>query len=96
MVQDISVPVPDITDLVIEDGAPADNIQSAKQQRLLVEPLYSSKPIPSPFLADANVGLFYAVEQPPLVPDAFLSVGVVTPDDWSRKGNRSYFFWQFG
>ncbi len=88
--------LPDITDLVIEDNEPVDNIQSAKQQRLLVEPLYTSKPIDPPFLADANVGLFYAVEQPPLVPDAFLSVGVTAPEDWSKKENRSYFFWQFG
>ncbi|PSB35855.1 Uma2 family endonuclease [Stenomitos frigidus] len=88
--------IPDITDLVIEDNEPVDNIQSAKQQRLLVEPLYTSRPIDPPFLADANVGLFYAVEQSPLVPDAFLSVGVVTPDEWSKKENRSYFFWQFG
>ncbi|MBC7969536.1 MAG: Uma2 family endonuclease [Verrucomicrobia bacterium] len=88
--------LPDITDLVIEDDEPVDNIQSAKQQRLLVEPLYTSKPIDHPFLADANVGLFYAVEQPPLVPDAFLSVGVTAPEDWSKKENRSYFFWQFG
>jgi Uma2 family endonuclease len=88
--------IPDITDLVIEDDEPVDNIQSAKQQRLLVEPLYTSRPIDPPFLADANVGLFYAVEQPPLVPDAFLSVGVTAPEDWSKKENRSYFFWQFG
>lgn len=88
--------IPDITNLVIEDDEPVDNIQSAKQQRLLVEPLYTSQPVDPPFLADANVGLFYAIEQPPLVPDAFLSVGVTVPDDWSKKEHRSYFFWQFG
>jgi len=96
MVQEISIPTPDITDLVIEDNEPVDNLQSAKQQRLLVEPLYASKPITAPFLADANVGLFFAVEQPPLVPDAFLSLGVAVPNDWSKKENRSYFFWNFG
>jgi len=31
----------DISHLVIEDDTPVDNFQSAKQQRLLVEPLYS-------------------------------------------------------
>lgn len=96
MVQDIPVPHPDISTLVLEDDEPVDNLQSAKQQRLLVEPLYSSKPIPTPFLADANVGLFYAVRQNPIVPDVFLSLGVEVPSDWSRKENRSYFFWEFG
>ena len=31
----------DISRLVIEDDTPVDNFQSEKQQRLLVEPLYS-------------------------------------------------------
>ena len=88
--------LPDVTALVIDDDKPVDNIQSAKQQRLLVEPLYTTQPLDPPFIADANVGLFYAIEQPPLVPDVFLSMGVTAPDDWSKKENRSYFFWQFG
>ena len=40
----------DISHLVIEDDTPVDNLQSEKQQRLLVEPIYSSKALPSPFL----------------------------------------------
>ena len=44
----------DISHLVIEDDTPVDNFQS-EQQRLLVEPVYSSKVLPSPFLAAANV-----------------------------------------
>lgn len=96
MVQNIPAPDPDISNLVLEDDTPVDNLPSAKQQRLLVEPLYSTNPISPPFLADANVGLFYAVKQPPIVPDVFLSLGVQVPSDWSRKENRSYFFWEFG
>lgn len=49
-----------------------------------------------PFIAAANVGLFYALKQDPLVPDAFLSLGVQMPSDWSQKQNRSYFVWEFG
>lgn len=90
------IAIPDITDLVIEDGIPVDNFQSEKQQRLLVEPLYSSRVLTAPFIAAANVGLFYTVKQEPIVPDAFLSLGVQMPADWSRKENRSYFFWEFG
>nr|WP_275450545.1 Uma2 family endonuclease [Gloeobacter kilaueensis] len=44
----------------------------------------------------ANVGLFYALNRPPLVPDAFLSLNVQLARDWWQKQNRSYFFWEFG
>ena len=86
----------DISHLTIEDDTPVDNLQSEKQQRLLVEPLYGSKPIPSPFLAAANVGLFYKLKGDPVVPDMMLSLGVQCADDFSKKQNRSYFVWEFG
>lgn len=87
---------PDYTHIVTEDDIPVDNFQSEKQQRLLVEPLYSSWQPGVPFITAANVGLFYALKQDPLVPDAFLSLGVEMPDDWSQKQNRSYFAWEIG
>jgi Uma2 family endonuclease len=86
----------DISHLVIEDDTPVDNFQSEKQQRLLVEPLYSSKSLPTPFLAAANVGLFYQLKGDPIVPDAFLSLGVQCADDFSQRRHRSYFVWEFG
>jgi hypothetical protein len=86
----------DISHLMIEDDTPVDNIQSEKQQRLLVEPLYSSKVLPSPFLAAANLGLFYKLKGDPIVPDVMLSLGVQCADDFSQKQNRSYFVWEFG
>ncbi|WP_448570372.1 Uma2 family endonuclease [Trichothermofontia sp.] len=86
----------DISQLAIEDDTPVDNLQSEKQQRLLVEPLYSSKPIPSPFLAAANVGLFYKRKGDPVVPDMMLSLGVQCAEDFSLKENRTYFVWEFG
>ena len=86
----------DISHLVIEDDTPADNFQSAQQQRLLVEPLYSSRVLPAPFLAAANVGLFYKIKGDPIVPDVLLSLGVQRPDDFSQRQNRSYFVWEFG
>lgn len=91
-----AVSPPDISHITIEDDTPVDNFQSEKQQRLLVEPLYSSGAIARPFVAAANVGLFYAVRQPPIVPDVFLSLGVEMPTDWSQRQNRTYFFWEFG
>jgi Uma2 family endonuclease len=90
------IAIPDIDDLVIEDDTPVDNFQSEKQQRLLVEPLYSSTVLPEPFIVAANVGIFFAVKQDPLVPDVFVSLGVQMPADWSQKRNRSYFVWEFG
>ncbi len=86
----------DISHLVTEDETPVDNFQSEKQQRLLVEPLYSSWSPGVPFIAAANVGLFYALKQEPIVPDAMLSLGLEMPTDWSQKQSRSYFVWEFG
>ena len=86
----------DISHIVTEDDTPVDNFQSEKQQRLLVEPLYSSWSLDMPFIAAANVGLFYALKQDPIVPDAMLSLGLEMPTDWSQKQNRSYFVWEFG
>ena len=87
--------------LVTEDDTPVDNILSEKQQRLLTEPLYSAWTGPEErapehrgFLALANVGLFYALRQPPLVPDVMLALDVPgLGPDLSQKGNRSYFVW---
>ena len=87
---------PCLDNLVTEDDTPVDNIFSEKQQRLLTEPLYSSWDAGRLFLATANVGLFYAVRQPPLVPDALLSLDVEVPGDWLAKEHRSYFIWEFG
>ena len=85
--------------LVTEDDEPVDNLFSAKQQRLLVEPLYSSWMGPadgSPFLADANIGVFHTLKEPPLVPDMFLSLNVQVAQDWWQKQHRSYFYREFG
>jgi Putative restriction endonuclease len=86
----------DISHIEIEDDTPVDNFQSEKQQRLLVEPLYSCWSPGTPFIAAANVGLFYGLKLDPIVPDAFLSLNVQMPADWSQKKNRSYFVWEFG
>lgn len=97
-----TLPVPEepsIKHLVTEDDTPVDNIFSEKQQRLLTEPLYSSWAGPGEersFLALANVGLFYGLHEPPLVPDVLLSLDVQAPADPWPKANRSYFLWEYG
>ncbi|NJL48547.1 MAG: Uma2 family endonuclease [Leptolyngbyaceae cyanobacterium SM2_5_2] len=86
----------DTSHLVIEDDTPVDNFQSAQQQRLLIDPLYGAKPIPLPFIAEADVGVFYKLKGDPIVPDVLLSLGVKRAEDLSQRDNRTYFVWQFG
>ena len=90
---------PDVEHLVTEDDTPVDNIFSEKQQRLLTGPLYSSPGWAAKgrkFVALANVGLFYAIRQPPYVPDMLLSMDVELPADLWPKAHRSYFVWEYG
>ncbi|MBK7200216.1 MAG: Uma2 family endonuclease [Anaerolineae bacterium] len=91
---------PKIDHIITEDDEPVDNIFSEKQQRLLTESLYTSWAGPGegrPFLAAANVGLFFSPNQPPLVPDVMLAVDVRTHayDLWANE-HRSYFIWEYG
>ena len=94
-----------VSHLVTEDDEPVDNIFSEKQQRLLTEPLYSSwtplidedQPVsPRPFMAAANVGIFFSVYQSPLVPDMFLSLDIEVNAGWNADERRSYFVWELG
>jgi Uma2 family endonuclease len=90
---------PNVNHLVTEDDTPVDNIFSEKQQRLLTEPLYASWAGPGPqrtFVAMANVGLFYHLRRPPLVPDMLLVLDAEVPSEIHLKENRSYFVWEYG
>lgn len=40
--------------------------------------------------------LFYAVKQPPLVPDVLVSLDVTLPKDLWEKSHRSYFLCEYG
>ncbi|MBC7796081.1 MAG: Uma2 family endonuclease [Pyrinomonadaceae bacterium] len=75
-----------IKNLVTENNEPVDNTFSAKQQRLLVEPLYSSwSPLdyetgePRKFWADADV---------------LVSLNVELREDVALKDQRAYFVWE--
>ncbi|MEM8639047.1 MAG: Uma2 family endonuclease [Cyanobacteria bacterium P01_G01_bin.54] len=89
-------PEPDISHLVLEDEAPVDNLIQEKLQRLLVQCLYSAYTPGQPFLAMADVGIFFSLHQPPVVPDVMLSLGVEASPDWHEKRHRSYLVWEFG
>ena len=94
--EDLEFSDPDLRDVITEDDTPVDNLISEKQQRLLTTTLYNSFVTDFPFLATANVGLFYRYKEPPLVPDVLLSLRVKVPEDWTKKKNRSYFVFAFG
>ena len=88
-----------VAQLVTEDDTPVDNLFSEKQRQLLTGPLYHSWKGGAErrrFMALADVGVFRSVEEPPLAPDAFLSLDVTPPDDWWEKRHRSYFIWEYG
>lgn len=94
------IPEPDTSHLVTEDGEPVDNLFSEKQQRLLVETLYSNasrwNPPGRTFIASANVGIFASTTDPPLVPDVFVSIDVPEEANFDFQKTRAYFAWVFG
>lgn len=108
MSQAFAEPLPDYRDiienLVTEDDQPVDNLFSEKQQRLFATSLYSgwtppvegSKRKRRKFLAAANVGIYFAMHEPPIVPDFFLSLDVEPHKDWYEKKHRTYLVWEFG
>lgn len=92
------VPI-DISHIITEDDQPVDNFPSEKNQRLLSEPPYTSKEgvlRERKFIVAANVGIFYAADEPPIVPDVFLSMDVELAANMWEKRHRSYFLWEFG
>lgn len=87
---------PNIDHIQTEDGAPVDGVFSEKQMRLLTGTLYDSWKTDKSFVALANVGLFYGIDLPPVVPDVLLSINVRLPENLFPKLHRSYFVWKYG
>ena len=73
-----------------------DGIYSERQMRLLTETLYASWKPGRPFMACANVGVFYINENPAIVPDVFVSVDVMPEPDMTKKAGKSYLMWTKG
>jgi len=95
----IDVPEPDISHIITEADRPLVNIFSERQMRLLTNSLYASWSGPGeerPFVAMANVGLFFAPHEDPVVPDVLVSLDVRPPADVWPKQHRSYFIWEYG
>lgn len=90
--------IPNLDELVTEDGKPVVNILVERQYKLLIDPLYTSWSGPGegqPWVALANVGWYHTYKQPALVPDVLLSVGIVPRDPRTKEG-RSYIQWVVG
>jgi hypothetical protein len=93
------LPTINYENIITEDEAPVDNLFSERQMTLLKDSLYASWGGPGegrPFVAMANVGLFFAEGSSPLVPDVLVSLDVQLPDDPFPTPNRSYFIWRYG
>ena len=90
---------PVVDHLVTEDDTPVESIFHEKQQSLLTRTLHSSWPGPGEgrsFVAMSNVGFFYSIHSPAIVPDALLSLNVALPANVWPKRARSYFLWEYG
>jgi Uma2 family endonuclease len=97
--EDVAAVLPNLDELITEDGAAVDNVFNEKQMRLLTEPLYVCWAGPGEgqsFVAMANVAWFYSNKKPAVVPDALLSVDVEPVADVRTKEGRSYFQWLRG
>ena len=90
----------DLSHIEVDDGKPVDNIFSERQMRLLTDSLYASwrddEGQPRVFAAFANVGLFYDLHEPPVVPDVMVTVGVKPKPITGEKNTLSYFVWEYG
>ncbi|MBC7798510.1 MAG: Uma2 family endonuclease [Pyrinomonadaceae bacterium] len=84
-----------------ETDEPVD-LYTSKQSRFIVQNLYSSwKPnddldLPRSFLTAADVGVFFSVKKPAIVPDVLLSLDVSAPKDMFAKNGKCYFAWEMG
>lgn len=90
---------PDVSHLITEDDTPVDNLFSEKQQRLLTRPLYITWMKPGAehkFVVAANVGIYYSLHKPAIMPDVFLSLDVEMPENWWETAGRSYLVWEMG
>ena len=89
---------PDTAHIVTEDDTPVENFFIERLLTLLTEPLRSSWTAPNgvPFIVSANVGLFYQLKAPALVPDVMLSLDVQSDSPPDEPEKRSYFLWEMG
>jgi Uma2 family endonuclease len=95
--EDFIITPPNVEHLLTEDDTPVDNIYSEKQQRLLIDTLQTASPFGERrFVASTNVGLYYGLHIPAIVPDMLLSMDLDYPPDIWEKRHRVYMIWELG
>jgi len=85
--------------IITEDDTPVDNYTTEQHIGLTTDTLYDSwthSRYGKAFIVAADVGIFSSPDEPPIIPDFFLSLGVTKPTDRRPKRNRSYFIWEVG
>ncbi|MEZ4866554.1 MAG: Uma2 family endonuclease [Caldilineaceae bacterium] len=85
--------------IITEDDTPVDNYTTEQHIGLMTDTLYNSwahSVCGKDFIVAADVGIFSAPDESPIVPDFFLSLDVTIPSDRRPKRNRSYFVWEVG
>ncbi len=85
--------------IITEDDTPVENYDTEQHGGLLTDSLYDNwthSVHGNHFIAAADVGVFFAPNEPPIVPDIFLSLGLLKPANRKHKRNRSYFVWEVG
>jgi Uma2 family endonuclease len=82
--------------LVTEDDAPVDNYYSELQMAMLTETLRSSWKTERKRIVASDVGVFYALSVPPIVPDVFVSMDVERFADTTTPPGKSYLVWRMG
>ena len=96
---ELEIAPPDYSHIVTEDDKPVDNINSERGQRLLAHSAHAGGWSPAEgrtFLAFANVGLYYGLHLPPVVPDVFLSLDVKPIGKPPDKQALTYMVWEHG
>ena len=76
--------------IVTEDDTPVENYNTEQHGGLLTDTLYTNwlhSKYGNRFIAAADVGVFSAPDEPAIVPDIFLSLGLQKPADKSHKRN---------
>ncbi len=97
VVEDFVITPPNVEHLLTEDDTPVDNIYSEKLQRLLIDTLQTTPPFGDrQFVASTNVGLYYGLHLPAIVPDMLLSMDISYPPDVWEKRHRVYMIWELG
>ena len=89
--------IPDVSQIILDDGLPVESLYSQIFGRLLCDILYGSWRPGAAFLAVTDVGLFYRTGTPPIVPDMMLKMDCPPRGSLlANNYNNGFFVWDRG